>query len=175
MMKSPGSGPISMTSTSSTPGSTPSGMSSSCGAARKSETSWRSIERTGGYWRPWRPTGEGICAARRDQASRPRRRSAHARGRGGHAILPSWRLRMIMTEQAKITALDNKAYFLVTDEVFVTDAEGNGFPFEQDISSAVPLRRLDQQAVLRRHPLEGRFQGGREGRSGAGRAGLRTE
>jgi hypothetical protein len=55
---------------------------------------------------------------------------------------------MIMIEQAKITALDHRAYFLVTDEDLVTDAEGNRFPFEQEISSAVPLRRLDQQAVL---------------------------
>ena len=54
-----------------------------------------------------------------------------------------------MTEQAKITTLDKRAYFLVTDEALFTDTEGNGFPFEQEISSAVPLRCLDQQAVLR--------------------------
>jgi hypothetical protein len=64
---------------------------------------------------------------------------------------------MIMIEQAKITALDHRAYFLVTDEDLVTDAEDNRVPFEQEISSAVPLRRPDQQAVLRRHPLENRF------------------
>ena len=38
---------------------------------------------------------------------------------------------MIMPEQAKLTALDNRPYFLVTDEVLVTDAEGNGFPFDR--------------------------------------------
>jgi hypothetical protein len=54
---------------------------------------------------------------------------------------------MIMTEQAKITALDNRAYFLVTDEDLVTDAEGNRFPVEQEISSTVLPRCLDQQAV----------------------------
>ena len=38
---------------------------------------------------------------------------------------------MIMIEQAKITALDNRAYFLVTNEDLVTDAEGNRFPLNR--------------------------------------------
>ena len=54
-------------------------------------------------------------------------------------------------------------HLLVTDEVLVTDAEGNGFSFEQEISSAVPLRRLDQQAFLRRHAFEDRFPVSEEG------------
>ena len=70
---------------------------------------------------------------------------------------------MIMPEQANLTALDNRAYFLVTDEVLVTDAKANGFPFEQGISSTWPLRRFDQQAILQWHALEDRFPSGGEG------------
>ena len=71
---------------------------------------------------------------------------------------------MTMPEQAKLTALDNRSYFLVTDEVLVTDAKGNGFLFKQGISSAWPLRRFDQQAILQWHAFEDRFPSGGEGR-----------
>jgi hypothetical protein len=54
---------------------------------------------------------------------------------------------MIMTEQAKITALGNRAYFLVTDEDLVTDAEGVRFPFEQEISAAAAPRPTSRSAT----------------------------
>jgi Iron-binding zinc finger CDGSH type len=78
--------------------------------------------------------------------------------------------RMPVAEQTKITALDNGPY-LVKGPVVVVDAEGNRFPAERETIALCRCGGLDDKAVLRRHPLEGRLSGGGEGRQRGGRAG----
>ena len=81
-----------------------------------------------------------------------------------------------MAEQTKITALDNGPY-LVKGPVVVVDAEGNEFPSERETIAlcAVPLWRINDEAVLRRYPREDWFPGGAEGCPRGGRAELRTK
>ena len=58
---------------------------------------------------------------------------------------------MTMAEQAKIAALDGP--YLVKDPV-VVDAEGNEFRSEHETIALCRCGGSDDEAVLRRHPLE---------------------
>ena len=56
-----------------------------------------------------------------------------------------------------ITVRKNGPY-IVSGPVEVRDADGNVYPGQGD-GGALPLRRVHEQAVLRRHPLEGGLPG----------------
>ena len=67
-----------------------------------------------------------------------------------------------MTEQAKITVRDNGPY-LVKGPVLLLDAEGNEFRVERATVGVVPLRGLDDEAILRRYAFEDWVPCGAEG------------
>ena len=58
-------------------------------------------------------------------------------------------------DEIKTTALDNGPY-LVKGPMKLLDAEGNEFRAGRG-RRTVPLRRFDDEAVLRRHAFEDRF------------------
>ena len=61
---------------------------------------------------------------------------------------------------ATIKVRQNGPYLVEGDDVTLVDWNGNDLSDRQAPVRAVPLRRLDQQAVLRRHAFEGRLRGG---------------
>ena len=68
---------------------------------------------------------------------------------------------------ANIKVRQNGPYLVEGDDVTLVDWNGNAYQIPEAAVRAVPLRRLDQQAVLRRHPLEDRLRGGRSGGAGS--------
>ena len=59
---------------------------------------------------------------------------------------------------ATIKVRQNGPYLVEGDDVTVVDWNGNPYHDSEAAVRAVPLRRIDQQAVLRRHPLPIGFQ-----------------
>ena len=70
--------------------------------------------------------------------------------------------RRITVDKVTIQTRPNGPY-LVQGPIHLVDADGKEFPVHRRPGRALPLRRLDQQAVLRRHALEDRLPGRREG------------
>ena len=62
---------------------------------------------------------------------------------------------------AVITVRQNGSYRVEGDDVKLVDWNGNEYEIPEAAVRAVPLRWLDEEAVLRRHPLEDRLPGGR--------------
>ena len=60
-----------------------------------------------------------------------------------------------------IKVRQNGPYLVEGDDVTLVDWNGNAYQIAKTSVRAVPLRRLDEQAVLRRHALEDRIPGGR--------------
>jgi GTP cyclohydrolase II len=74
-----------------------------------------------------------------------------------------------MRKRLKIVTLDNGPY-LAKGSLMLLDAEGDEFRAKPGNRCAMPLRGIDEQAVLRWHPFEGRFPSGGEGGSTSGGA-----
>ena len=62
---------------------------------------------------------------------------------------------------ANIKVRQNGPYLVEGDDVTVVDWNGKPYQIPEAAVRAVPMRRLDEQAVLRRHPFEDRLPGGR--------------
>ena len=59
---------------------------------------------------------------------------------------------------ATIKVRQNGPYLVEGDDVTLIDWNGNAYQTGKAAVRALPLRRLDEQAVLRRHALEVGFQ-----------------
>src|SRR3954451_10017617 len=75
----------------------------------------------------------------------------------------------LLMAEVTIEATPNGPY-LVTGPIELRDAE-EGLTY-QGQGLALPLRRVDEEAVLRRYPLQDRLPGRGAGRAGIGRGGL---
>ena len=69
---------------------------------------------------------------------------------------------------ATIKVRQNGPYLVEGDDVTLVDWNGQRVPDPEAAVRAVPLRRLDEQAVLRRHALADRLRGRRSGGAGSG-------
>ena len=67
----------------------------------------------------------------------------------------------------RIKVRQNGPYLVETDDVTLVDWNGSEYEIAQAPGRAVPVRRIDEQAVLRRHAFEDRIPGGRSRRAGS--------
>ena len=67
---------------------------------------------------------------------------------------------------ATIKVRQNGPYLVEGDDVTVVDWNGNAVSDREAAVRAVPVRRVDEQAVLRRHALKNRLSGRRGGGRG---------